>query len=39
MTIIDLIGLGMGLALVLQIVGLIVFWQIFRREDDDHWDI
>jgi hypothetical protein len=39
MTLIDLIGLGMGLALVLQIVGLIVLWQIFRREDDDHWDI
>ena len=39
MTIIDLIGLGMGFALVLQIVGLVVLWQIFRREDDDHWDI
>jgi len=39
MTIIDLIGLGMGFALVLQIIGLVVLWQIFRREDDDHWDI
>ena len=39
MTIIDLIGFGMGLALILQIVGLVVLWQIFRREDDDHWDI
>ena len=39
MTIIDLIGLGMGFALVLQIVGLVVLWQIFRREDDDHWNL
>ena len=39
MTIIDMIGLAMGLALVLQIIGLVILWQIFRREDDDHWDI
>ena len=39
MNIINLIGLGMGLALVLQIVGLVVLWQIFRREDDDHWNL
>lgn len=39
MTLIDLIGLAMGLASIVQIVGLVVLWQIFRREDDDHWDI
>ena len=36
MTLINLISLGIGLARVLQIV---ILWQIFRHEDDDHWDL
>ena len=29
--------MGLGLALVL-IVPFVLFWLIWREEDDDHWD-
>jgi hypothetical protein len=29
--------LGLGLALVL-IIPFVLFWLIWRAEDDDHWD-
>lgn len=38
MTPIDLIGLGMVIALIPQLIGLIFLWQIWRKDDDDSWD-
>ena len=39
MTLPNLIGLGLAVLIILQLLGLIVFWQIWRKDDDDSWDL
>ena len=36
MTAINLMGLGLALVLV---ASFVLFWLIWRREDDDHWNL
>jgi hypothetical protein len=35
----NLIGLGLAVLIILQLLGLIVLWQIWRKDDDDSWDL
>jgi hypothetical protein len=35
----NLIGLGLAVLIILQLLGLIVLWQIWRKDDDDSWEL
>jgi hypothetical protein len=39
MTLPNLIGLGLAVLIILQLLGLIVLWQIWGKDDDDSWDL
>jgi hypothetical protein len=39
MTASNLLGLGLAVLIILQLLGLIVLWQIWRKDDDDSWDL